>query len=58
MPFFLCVFEWVPDRFSEDSGSRNGVKKESYLCAALKTDKRDSTAHVRADHVSGCPRNS
>ena len=39
-------------------GSGNGVKKESFLCAALKTEKRVSTAPVRADHVSGGPRNS
>ena len=39
-------------------GSENGVKKESFLCAALKTEKRVSTAPVRADHVSGGPRNS
>ena len=32
------------------------VKKESFLCAALKTEKRVSTAPVRADHVSGGPR--
>ena len=36
-------------------GSGNGVKKESFLCAALKTEKRVSTAPVRADHVSGGP---
>ena len=36
-------------------GSGNGVKKESFLCAALKTEKRVSTAPVRADHVSGVP---
>ena len=39
-------------------GSGNGVKKESFLCAALKTEKRVSTAPVRADHVFGGPRNS
>ena len=39
-------------------GSGNGVKKESFLCAALKTEKRVSTAPVRADHMSGGPRNS
>ena len=39
-------------------GSGNGVKKESCLCAALKTEKRFSTAPVRADRVSGGPRNA
>ena len=39
-------------------GSGNGVKKESCLCAALKTEKRVSTSPVRADHVSWGPRNS
>ena len=39
-------------------GSGNGVKKESFLCAALKTEKRVSIAPVRADHVSGGPRNA
>ena len=26
--FFVCVFEWVPDRFGQDFGPRNRVKKE------------------------------
>ena len=49
----MCVFKRVPDRFREDLGSGN---RESFLCAALKTEKRVSTAPVRADHVSGGPR--
>ena len=55
---FLCVFERVPDRFWKEFGSQNGVKKDSFLCWALKTEKRDSIAPVRADRVSGCPGNS
>ena len=55
--FFVCVFEWVPDRFGEDFWL-NGEKGESFLCSALKTQKRDSTAPVRADRVSGYPKNS
>ena len=39
-------------------GVRKWGQKESFLCAALKTEKRVSTAPVRADHVSGGPRNS
>ena len=55
---FVCVFKRVPERFQEDLGSGNGVKKESFLCAALKMEKRVSIAPVRADHMSGGPRNS
>ena len=39
-------------------GSGNEVKNGSFLCAALKTEKRVSTAPVRATRMSGGPRNS
>ena len=58
MPF-LCVFlNGFRIDFERMLGPEMGSKRRVFFCTALKGDKRDSTAPVRADHVSGCPRNS
>ena len=58
MPF-LCVFlNGFRSGFERIWGPEMGSKRRVFLCAALKTEKRVSAAPVRADHMSGGPRNS
>ena len=59
MSVFLCRFlNRFRIGFERILGPKMECKEESFLCSALKTEKRDPTAPVRADRVSGCPENA
>ena len=58
MFFCVCVLKGFRVDFARIWGPKMGSKRRVFLRAALKTEKRVSTAPVRADRMSGGPRNS